>query len=161
MQASVRSTTPGMTRACPVGHPSAEGMKHCALCGRAYVAADQVAPPVSTEQVLAEWRSRRRAARAAALTAPLADPDAAADPTVADDQGSTGATGLAAAVSARTVLPDRAHRQQDEGADPHQAKDAASGMLSVRARVLSCAAAALFVCAFALGESVMAFNLVG
>ena len=84
----MRSTPPGMTRACPVGHPSAEGMRHCALCGRAYVAVDQVAPPVSVEQVLADRRVRRRAERAAALSSPSGATDTAAD--TADNAASGG-----------------------------------------------------------------------
>ena len=33
-----------MSLACPVGHPSGPG-RHCPLCGRAYVPADQVVLP--------------------------------------------------------------------------------------------------------------------
>ena len=62
-----------MTLACPVGHPSAEGMKTCPLCGRRYVKEEQVVLPPTKEEVLTEWRARRRAAKAAAAQVVLAE----------------------------------------------------------------------------------------
>src|SRR4051812_20239919 len=58
-----------MSLACPVGHPSADGMKSCPICGRKYVPADLVVLPPSKDEVLAEWRARRRAAKAAEAAA--------------------------------------------------------------------------------------------
>ena len=109
-----------MTRACPVGHPSAEGMTFCPLCGRKYVKESQVVRPPSKEEVLAAWRARKRAARAAAE-----------EP---------------AAVPAETVIP--AARVSSE-----------SMAIEIAPKLLSVGAAAMFVIAFALGESVMAMNL--
>ena len=100
-----------MTRACPVGHPSAEGMTFCPLCGRKYVKESQVVRPPSKEEVLAQWRARKRAARAG--------------------------VDVPQPVAIAAVAP---------------------GFPVIAPRLLTTGAAAMFVSAFALGESV-ALNL--
>ena len=109
-----------MTRACPVGHPSAEGMTFCPLCGRKYVKEAQVVRPPSKEEVLAAWRAKKRAAKAAAEQP---------EPVVAE-----------------TVIPAA-----------RESVDAIA--LEIAPKLLTVGAAAMFVSAFALGESVMAMNL--
>lgn len=129
-----------MSRACPVGHPSAAGMKSCPLCGRKYVDEKQVVLPPTKEQVLSEWRAKKRAARAAAAEA------AAQEAT-------------AVATAAETVIPSARTSTEDHSAEDHdvdlvdrsttwtQAREVAPKLLSV-------GAAAVFVSAFALGEGV-------
>src|SRR3954447_6346504 len=117
-----------MSRVCPVGHPSAAGMRSCPLCGRKYVSEEQVVLPPTKEQVLAEWRARRRAARVAAETA----------------------------LPTETVVPDRTC--EEEALDPYPEPRRPVVPLEVAPRLLSVGAAAMFVSAFALGESVMALN---
>ena len=108
-----------MTRACPVGHPSAEGMTVCPLCGRKYVREAQVVRPPTKEEVLAAWRAKKRAAKA------------------------TGDEPVAA--SAETVIP--------------AAREPVEASIALAPKLLTAGAAAMFVSAFALGESVMALNL--
>ena len=118
-----------MTRACPIGHPSAPGMRACPLCGRAYVAADQVVPPPSKDEVLAAWRARRRAER-----------DAAA-PAVAE---------------AEPPLVPAARTSPEEGVELRldEASTTWTRSIEVAPKLLSVGAAAMFVTAFALGEGV-------
>ena len=137
-----------MSRACPVGHPSAAGMKNCPLCGRKYVDETQVVLPPTKEQVLNDWRARKRAARAAAAEAAAQE-----------------ATAVAAA--AETVIPSARASAEDHSAEDHSAEDHSAEdhsvedrsttwtqTLEVAPKLLSVGAAAMFVSAFALGESV-------
>lgn len=138
-----------MNRACPVGHPSAADMKHCPLCGRAYVPLDKVTQPLTKAQIMVAVRERRRAARAAAESAVEQTGNAQAEA----GNGLTGQT-VSATPAARDVMPDSSEPTPPSG---HSAGGGSAAVL-VRTRVLSCAAAAVFVSAFALGESVIALH---
>lgn len=127
------------TRACPVGHPSAEGMKSCPLCGRKYVKESQVVLPPTKEQVMSEWRTKKRAARAAAAEAAALE---------------------AQETTEEPAIP--AARESVEGTvDLTDRVSSWAQSLEVAPKLLSVGAAAMFVSAFALGESVMALNLIG
>jgi len=112
-------------------------MKNCPLCGRKYVKEELVVLPPTKEEVLSQWRARRRAEKAAS---------AAAAPAVDDTTES--------AAPAETVIP--AARTSEESATWTFA--ALSSPVEVQAKLLSVGAAAMFVSAFALGESVMALT---
>lgn len=57
-------------------------MKNCPLCGRKYVDENLVVLPPTKEQVLTEWRARKRAARLAAAEAAIPPARASADSAV-------------------------------------------------------------------------------
>lgn len=102
-------------------------MRHCPLCGRAYVTEDKVVAPPTREQVLALVRERSAAVKAARHAAP--DTVAAAEPETPGEPSPTGWRQRLLASNGTGVL--------------------------VPARVLSAGAAAVFVAAFALGEGVI------
>ncbi|MBW8801369.1 MAG: hypothetical protein JF597_49840 [Streptomyces sp.] len=95
---------------------------------------EQVVLPPTKEEVLAEWRARRRAARAAEAE-----------------------VAVETALPTETVIP--AARAPEEALDPYPESRRPVVPLEVAPRLLSVGAAAMFVSAFALGESVMALNL--
>ena len=103
-------------------------MKACPLCGRKYVEADQVVLPPTTEQVLSERRARRRADREAA----------------------------AAVAAAQTVIPSARTTDENDGAavDLTDKGTTWTRTVEVAPKLLSVAAVATFVSAFALGEGV-------
>ncbi|MCU1600745.1 MAG: hypothetical protein JWO22_1454 [Frankiales bacterium] len=124
-------------------------MKCCPLCGRKYVKEELVVLPPTKEEVLTEWRAKRRAAKSAAAALATAETTETATP-------------------AETVIPAaRASRDDAEDAGAIEAvSDSESttwthAPIELAPKLLSVGAIAMFVSAFALGESVMALNLIG
>ena len=128
-----------MTLVCPVGHPSSDGARTCPLCGRKYVKEELVVLPPTKEEALALWRAKRRAEKAAAQAhavqeATTATTEAPAIPVARESSEALSDDVLPVIVSSVTwsLMPE-----------------------TVSPRLFSALSGALFVSAFALGESTM------
>jgi hypothetical protein len=137
-----------MTRLCPVGHPSGEGLKHCPLCGRKYVRPEQVVLPPTKEEALAQWRANKRAERAAAQVV--------ADIPVARDSPEQAEQLPALPDSSTWTMTEAAAEAPADAPADAPAEDREPVMLQLGVKLLTAAGAATFVGGLVIGETTMA-----